>query len=101
MRHSTLWASATSYRGSPNRTPTPPRWRTDTAPIPPLSIGQTGLSVPFRQAAFDHVNRLALLGGRVLDSADLAGGFEFGGECIPLVNPQRGIFKPRQMDTSS
>jgi putative restriction endonuclease len=33
----------------------------------------------------------------VLDSADLAGGFEFGGERIPLINPQRGIFKPRRM----
>ena len=33
----------------------------------------------------------------MLDSADLAGGFEFGGERIPLINPQRGIFKPRQM----
>jgi putative restriction endonuclease len=34
----------------------------------------------------------------VLDSADLAGGFEFGGERIPLINPQRGISKPRQME---
>jgi putative restriction endonuclease len=50
-----------------------------------------------RQAAFSHVNRLATLRGGVLDSADLAGGFEFGGDRIPLVNPQRGIFKPRQM----
>jgi len=50
-----------------------------------------------RQAAFDHVNRLASLKGGVLDSADLAGGFDFGGERIPLINPQRGIFKPRQM----
>src|SRR6266446_5731587 len=33
----------------------------------------------------------------MLDSADLADGFEFGGERIPLINPQRGIFKPRQM----
>src|SRR5258708_16788717 len=33
----------------------------------------------------------------MLDSADLAAGFEFGGQRIPLVNPQRGIFKPRQM----
>ena len=33
----------------------------------------------------------------MLDSADLVGGFEFGGERIPLMNPQRGIFKPRQM----
>jgi putative restriction endonuclease len=53
--------------------------------------------VQLRQAAFDHVNRLALLNGGVLDSADLGGGFEFGGERIPLINPQRGIFKPRQM----
>jgi putative restriction endonuclease len=34
----------------------------------------------------------------VLHSADLADGFEFGGDRIPLVNPQRGIFKPRQME---
>jgi putative restriction endonuclease len=51
-----------------------------------------------RQAAFDHVNRLALLKDGVLDSADLAGGFEFDGQRIPLINPQRGIFKPRQME---
>jgi putative restriction endonuclease len=53
--------------------------------------------IQLRQAAFNHVNPLAALRGGVLDSADLAGGFEFGGERIPLVNPQRGIFKPRQM----
>jgi putative restriction endonuclease len=50
-----------------------------------------------RQAAFDHVNRLALLRGGILDSADLGDGFEFAGVRIPLINPQRGIFKPRQM----
>jgi putative restriction endonuclease len=50
-----------------------------------------------RQAAFDHVNRLAALKSGTLDSSDLAGGFEFGGDRIPLINPQRGIFKPRQM----
>jgi putative restriction endonuclease len=33
----------------------------------------------------------------VLDSGDLATGFEFEGDRIPLINPQRGIFKPRQM----
>jgi putative restriction endonuclease len=48
-----------------------------------------------RQAAFSHVDRLTSLRG--LDSADLTLGLEFGGERIPLVNPQRGIFKPRQM----
>ena len=51
-----------------------------------------------RQATFSHVNRLATLRDGVLDSGDLAGGFEFGGERIPLINPQRGIFKPRQME---
>src|SRR3981189_1752611 len=50
-----------------------------------------------RQAAFEHVDRLAALHGGVLNSDDLAGGFQFHGERIPLVNPQRGIFKPRQM----
>jgi len=50
-----------------------------------------------RQAAFDHVNRLAALNGGVLDSNDLAAGLQFQGERIPLINPQRGIFKPRQM----
>jgi putative restriction endonuclease len=52
----------------------------------------------FRQAAFDHVNRLAALRGGVLESADLAGGFLIGGNRFPLINPQRGIFKPRQME---
>ena len=50
-----------------------------------------------RQAAFEHVNRLAALNGGALSSDDLAGGFQFQRERIPLVNPQRGIFKPRQM----
>jgi len=51
-----------------------------------------------RQAAFSHVNRLVTLRDGLLDSADLAGGFEFGGDRIPLINPRRGIFKPRQME---
>jgi hypothetical protein len=58
----------------------------------------TGHDAQLRQAAFDHVNRLAALRGGVLDAADLAGGFDFAGERIPLINPQRGIFKPRQME---
>jgi hypothetical protein len=32
------------------------------------------------QAAFNHVNRLSILRGGVLDSSDLAGGFEFGSD---------------------
>src|ERR1700704_135626 len=49
-----------------------------------------------RMAAFEHVRRL----GEVHDhlaAADLKPGFAFQGERIPLINPQRGIFKPRQM----
>jgi putative restriction endonuclease len=46
-----------------------------------------------RQVAFSHVNRLAIPRGGVLDFADLAGGFDFGGERIPLINPQRGILQ--------
>jgi putative restriction endonuclease len=53
--------------------------------------------VQIRQAAFDHVNRLTTLRGGVLDSTDLEAGFQFAGERIPLINPRRGIFKPRQM----
>src|SRR6266568_5971192 len=51
----------------------------------------------FRQAAFEHVNRLSLLNAGVLSADALAAGFQFQGERIPLINPQRGIFKPRQM----
>jgi putative restriction endonuclease len=50
-----------------------------------------------RQTAFSHVNRLATLRDGVLDSADLASGFQFGGQRVPLINPRRGIFKPQQM----
>jgi putative restriction endonuclease len=57
----------------------------------------TAHDIQLRQKAFNHVIRLADLRGGVLDSADLAGGFEFGGDRIPLINPQRGIFKPQQM----
>jgi putative restriction endonuclease len=49
-----------------------------------------------RLAAFDAVRRLTEIRGD-LTSNDLRGGFEFQGGRIPLINPQRGIFKPRQM----
>jgi hypothetical protein len=32
-----------------------------------------------------------------LTASDLAAGFQYGGERIPLISPQRGIFKPTQM----
>ena len=49
-----------------------------------------------RMAAFDHVRRLSETHGH-LTRDELAPGFVFEGERIPLVNPQRGIFKPRRM----
>lgn len=49
-----------------------------------------------RNAAFKCVQDLQQNVG-YLTSAELKPGFEFDGRRIPLVNPQRGIFKPRQM----
>lgn len=49
-----------------------------------------------RLAAFDHVRRLSDAHGH-LTRHELAPGFMYEGERIPLVNPQRGIFKPRRM----
>lgn len=49
-----------------------------------------------RQAAFEHVRRLTEIHDH-LTAPDLKPGFLFRGERIPLVNPQRGIFKPRQL----
>ena len=47
-------------------------------------------------AAFEHVRRLSEAHGH-LTRDELAPGFMFEGKRIPLVNPQRGIFKPRRM----
>jgi putative restriction endonuclease len=49
-----------------------------------------------RLAAFEHVRRLNDAHGH-LTANELKPGFMFDGERIPLMNPQRGIFKPRQM----
>ena len=49
-----------------------------------------------RMAAFEHVRLLSHLHG-TLTAKELRPGFSYQGERIPLVNPQRGIFKPRQM----
>jgi putative restriction endonuclease len=48
-----------------------------------------------RLAAVEHLKRVGAAG--VLSSDDLKGGFIFEGSRIPLVNPQRGIFKPAAM----
>jgi putative restriction endonuclease len=49
-----------------------------------------------RLAAFDHVRKLQEVHDH-LTAKELRPGFVFDGERIPLINPQRGIFKPQQM----
>ena len=49
-----------------------------------------------RSAAFEHVEKLSKV-YEYFTKSELQGGFYFKGERYPLVNPQRGIFKPRQM----
>jgi putative restriction endonuclease len=49
-----------------------------------------------RLTAFAHVRQLLELRD-ALTASDWKPGFQFGGERIPLVNPQRGIFKPTQI----
>ena len=61
-----------------------------------FDFDQIDSDVEIRSAAFAEVHRLVQLNGN-LTSDDLAGGFTFRGERIPFVNPQRGIFKPRQL----
>lgn len=53
------------------------------------------LDLAMRQAAVSQLERLGV--GRALTCEDLAAGFQFQGQRIPFVNPQRGIFKPRVM----
>ena len=56
----------------------------------------TEVDTAMRLAAFERVRLLTDLHG-TLTAKELSPGFRFEGERIPLVNPQRGIFKPRQM----
>jgi putative restriction endonuclease len=49
-----------------------------------------------RMSAFEHLGRLNEVHDR-LTANDLRPGFLFEGKRIPLINPQRGIFKPQQM----
>jgi putative restriction endonuclease len=60
-----------------------------------MDISSTDWAI--RTAAFGHVRRLSETRDQ-LTSSDLKLGFQFNGERLPLINPQRGIFKPRQMD---
>src|SRR3546814_546062 len=49
-----------------------------------------------RRAAFEHIRGRSEVHGH-LTAKELSPGFIFEGQRIPLVNPQRGIFKPRQL----
>lgn len=49
-----------------------------------------------RLQAFEHLKMLGELHDH-LTAEHLRGGFVFEGERVPLINPQRGIFKPRSM----
>jgi len=49
-----------------------------------------------RMAAFEHVRKLGEVHDH-LTANELRPGFLFDGERFPLINPQRGIFKPQQM----
>src|SRR5579864_5261782 len=49
-----------------------------------------------RMAAFEHARRLSEVHDH-LTAIDLKSGFTYQGQRIPLINPQRGIFKPQQM----
>src|SRR3981189_1745197 len=55
-----------------------------------------GRDTLIRMAAFEHVRRLGEVHDH-LTATELKPGFVFAGERIPLINPQRGIFKPQQM----
>ena len=49
-----------------------------------------------RLAAFERVRLLSKMHGHLTQN-ELRSGFVFDGQRVPLVNPQRGIFKPRSM----
>ena len=56
----------------------------------------TDSDAPIRLAAFERVRHLRQVHG-TLTSDHLKAGFQFQGVRVPFVNPQRGIFKPKQM----
>lgn len=59
-------------------------------------MNENDLDTQGRMAAFEQGRRLNAVHDHLRGKA-LHPGFLFEGECIPLVNLQRGIFKPRQM----
>jgi putative restriction endonuclease len=61
-----------------------------------MALPTAELDTLIRVAAFEHIRQLAELQDH-LTAVDLKPGFSFREQRIPLVNPQRGIFKPQQM----
>lgn len=61
-----------------------------------MAFPSAELDTLIRVAAFEHVRQLAQLHDH-LTARELKPGFVFQGQRIPLINPQRGIFKPQQM----
>lgn len=61
-----------------------------------MAIDPQSLDQRMRLAAFAHVRALNAMGDQ-LTAATIAKGFVFEGQRVPLINPQRGIFKPREM----
>jgi putative restriction endonuclease len=61
-----------------------------------MAISFDELDIHMRVAAFEHVRRLNEVHDH-LTANELKPGFVFNGGRIPLINPQRGIFKPQQM----
>jgi putative restriction endonuclease len=61
-----------------------------------MAISFDELDTQMRVAAFEHVRRLNEVYDH-LTANELKPGFVFNGDRIPLINPQRGIFKPQQM----
>jgi len=59
-------------------------------------MGESEQDTGLRLAAFEHLRRLRIARDH-LTAAELKPGFVFQGQRIPLINPGRGIFKPRQM----
>ena len=54
------------------------------------------LDSSMRMAAFEQVKKLSVIYTH-LPAEEIRKGFSFEGRRIPLVNPQRGIFKPKKM----
>lgn len=73
----------------------PARWRIGKKG-PSTMGGDRELDCRIRQAAFMIVKRRSEVREQ-LTSDDLKAGFPFEGRRLPLVNPQRGIFKPQEM----